>query len=205
MSKNHTAPLGCLLLLTVAVVTGCSASPSPSATVTVAQSSPTSVASAPATSPAPKPELLPIVPAGFSPVDPAAYAPPSGMGFEFDSPSRNIHCGTYDRGADNSAWGCSISEYDYTDPPNDGSCNADEEHYGGGYISRDWNTVAVLCRGGAEFGGEMTGLAVNVLPYGSSISYLEITCTSASDGVACYNTRTRAWFELSRSESEYHN
>ncbi|MFZ2963838.1 MAG: hypothetical protein WA006_04045 [Rhodoglobus sp.] len=119
-----------------------------------------------------------------------------GQGVEFDSPSGNIHCGIY---VDPLKWGCSITEYSYVDPEPTGDLIACSEmiSYGHGFWSRDGGPVTVMCRGGAEFGGEMG--AVGVLPYGTSLAYNGVMCESADTGMTCRDVMTGAGFVVARN------
>jgi hypothetical protein len=129
--------------------------------------------------------------------------PPTGV--EFDSPSRNIHCGFYDFNNDVVApyWGCTISEFTYAFPepqtPGEIEC-ASEVFWGGGFIVDEAGTVSVRCGGGVEFGGEYRD--VPTLGYGSTLTFGDMTCDSSEDGMRCYSISTGHGFQLSRSDYE---
>ena len=117
-------------------------------------------------------------------------------GLEFDAPSHNIHCGIYDF-PDGGYYGCAIDHYTFVDLPDTTGCSQ-EISYGGdfqGTLTGD--TITEPCYGGEEFGGQNGG--DQVLPYGDSLTYKDITCTSENDGISCGNTKNGSGFKLWRS------
>jgi hypothetical protein len=134
---------------------------------------------------------------GLNPVDPTTFQTvPGTLSFDFDSPSHNIHCGISDSTDPASTlFGCAIDKYTYKDPPDTTGCSS-YIHYGGGFSSTFIGPVKVLCRGGAMFGGESK--TVGVLSYGSSVSYKNVTCESASSGMTCRNTTSGSRFFITR-------
>jgi pimeloyl-ACP methyl ester carboxylesterase len=135
----------------------------------------------------------------FSPVDSTRFLTETYgyRALNFDSPTHNIHCGIFAfNEKDPKYWkfGCAIDAKTYVEPPNNGECS-EYIHYGGGFYASFAGSIHVLCRGGAMFDGEYK--AVGVIPYGSSITYKDVTCESMLSGMSCRNTTSGAGFTIS--------
>lgn len=115
------------------------------------------------------------------PVDSDAYEMPGrGDGVWFVSPSGNLTCGiTTD------IWGCAIAEKEWSG--------------GDGIVWRagDGSQPAVTTSARSEFPG-----AVEILPYGTSVTFGSVTCVSLEPHVVCADISTGHGFTISRNEND---
>lgn len=175
--------------------------PSPSPTVAgtpTAAAAPTPTAADPA--------------AGFTTVDPAAFAVDGWEGVNFISPSRNLRCGvTRPTGSSKELlWGCNILQYNWEFPSSspDDYCYDSQIRCGngiealGGEAPHPWQhgdpgIPAALPLGGPEYGE----YDIATLQYGESVTYAGITCTSEEVHVTCVNADSGHGFVISRDEN----
>jgi hypothetical protein len=93
--------------------------------------------------------------------------------------------------------GCSIQSNAYTfkEPANARGCNTYI-----GFISTEGKPFATSCETFQQFGGEAVGANgmsdVRSLPYGSSLTYGDVTFISQKSGVTCINTKTGHGFTI---------
>lgn len=206
--------LPCLLLLTgcvggAAAEAGNGDAASSSAAPTQPAPVPTSV---PTPSPSPTSEPTPDA-TQFAIVDPASYdlaaspllagteAGDPGRGFEFDSPSGNLHCGIYrQRSSEDFLYGCRIDEKDWSFPDADPSdfCHGMEVRCGWGIESDGGETPRPLAKSDATYSLHPVDW---VLPYGSAIVVGPITCESTDTGVTCRDADHAHGFTISHSRN----
>jgi hypothetical protein len=111
----------------------------------------------------------------------------SSTDVRFVSPSGNISCNINAYVAS-----CSIGSFSpsFTNPPSD--------------CAGDWgNYFYLMANGDAKLGCVSSPVPStgNVLPYGESIAFPQISCTSRVTGVTCTNVRNKG-FALRRSEQQ---
>ena len=167
---------------------------------------PDSIPSTPTSTGSPTPissPSAPIEPASWAPsgtpVDGADYAHPDG-GVAFASPSGNIQCG-YTQYREIEYWWCVLGEFTVDLPPDpEGACtgtSADGTTIRPNGLSMDPHDPAAaavsMCAGASEG---------RTLPYGSSLSYLDMGCDSTEDGMTCRSLVSGRGFRLSRSDYE---
>jgi len=132
---------------------------------------------------APTPTIAEIVA-----VDPDDYDFPwlGGEGVSFNSPDDNIACGIRPPQNDSSyEYGCYISDYTYTDPPQPDDIQVPCEH---GFWASERFAPKVLCSGEpATYAGvrDYGDPSVLTLEVGTSITFNETTCVSETDGMLC--------------------
>lgn len=181
--------LGALTLtaLTALTLTGCISLPAGSAATAGAsgRAAPSGPASEP-TAPAPGTSSAAPTTDGFRPVDPDDYRTEQGTTtrLDFDSPSRNLHCGVVDTLDADSFYGCAIEHRTYAEPKGAGGCAA---AYGHGFQAPFSGRPHALCRGDVLFLGEQHDVAI--LRAGESITLGAITCFSRGEAVSCRNAR----------------
>lgn len=153
----------------------------------------------------------------FTPVDPVDYTTAlsyaRGGGVDFDSPSRMLHCGILDYGdpGDDLKWGCTVPEHSWQVPnssPGD-FCYQPPIPCGNGIEATGAQLPEPQMRSDVEFAGEYPqlpdqpdGYVVRALPYGSSITFAEVTCESAGTGLTCRHAVSGHGFTLSDSVYE---
>jgi hypothetical protein len=113
--------------------------------------------------------------------------------YEFDSPSRNLHCAIFTPArASEFQFGCNVEKRSFADPASTKKCT--EVKFNGTFMATGGGYVQPICQGGAIFGGEAGGSAV--LPYGKSITVGEITCESQATGMTCYSREVNTGFTV---------
>lgn len=170
--------LGAALML----LAGCSTAPLPG-TVTPGETS----------TPTPTPSAI----TDFTPVDPVAYGTLlADAGVDFDSPDGRIHCGILGFGDGRQFFGCAVDGATYDEPTGTGA------ECGGGFVADVDGEPAVLCE--PTFAGQTPERYpdVLVLPVGSSVTTLGVTCFSGDDGIACVSDSTGSGFRVSPDDYE---
>ena len=105
--------------------------------------------------------------------------------FPFRSPSGNIGCYIYKKGAR-----CDIREHTWPTPPKPSSCDVD---YGQGLGVSQHGRAGYVCAGDTALDP-----SAPVLAYGDRISKGNIRCASKTKGMRCVNRDTKHGFFLSR-------
>jgi hypothetical protein len=126
--------------------------------------------------------------------DPASSIADIGL-YSFSTPSGNIFCDWLDNSdGDGGIW-CEIEHFEFQLPP-DPDCGDISWNGRGVWIGVTAEKGA--CQGGV-LGNAMYGAKLPILGYGKSIAYEQWACSSAKDGLTCWNTETYHGFKLSRS------
>src|SRR3954454_12059285 len=180
---RHVVATGFLFVM-LAVVSACGAgSPGGGRTTTVA---PTSGSPVPTVSASPNAQDTD----GGSRFPPVIDGP-TVTKTEFNSPSGNISCSLSKASAN-----CFIGDIRYPLPPRPADCG------------EDWQPRFGVGRtGAAEFGacaGDVLVFTSDVLPYDTTSVIGSFACMSRTVGIACWNTRTRHGFQISRARYALH-
>ena len=182
MADRLTRLLG--IVASALVLAGCSTAPLPGTVK-------------PGETPSPTPTPDPGGVVEFSPVDPVPYGTLlADAGVDFDSPDGRIHCGILGFGDGRQFFGCAVDDATYDEPA------ATAAGCGGGFRADVDGAPEVLCE--AAFAGETPDRYpdVLVLPVGSSVTTLGVTCFSGDDGIACISDATGSGFRVSPDDYE---
>ncbi|HNV13175.1 MAG TPA: hypothetical protein PKL63_00810 [Dermatophilaceae bacterium] len=202
---------GIFLALCVAVaLASCgvfgASSAAPTATVFVTVPEPEPTGSAPTGSRAPAATTTAVV-------GPTIDAAGHGV-TTWDSPSGNIVCAAFPNdGAPGFEVRCDVMQHTWTMPPKPASCEFDWGH--GTFLTTKSGITCVsdaiagsdvVGSDGTWWNGQPGSQVVTVegrkavaLAYGASLKFGDILCTSATDGMHCTNTTTKAGFDISRA------
>lgn len=201
MAKRSILIAGIVLLALTGCVSAPAAPAEPAASPSAGSTPDSTASTSDSTSdPAPAETIEPST-APVTVVDPADYATTFGTsGVDFDSPSRNLRCGILAQGGP-LLWGCSVLEHSWTSPdasPGD-YCFEAMVRCGEGVEAISDEAPHPRKRSDVAFAGELGLGDVRTLPYGSSLTYNDVTCASADTGMTCTHATSGHGFTVSES------